>query len=59
MDILENLSHSLKSTKNTTAKTIIWCDIFHLFVRRNKKNKTGGRKFPVKHKHLRPYCQSL
>ena len=32
MDILsDNLSHSLKSTLNTTAKAIIWCDIFHVF----------------------------
>ena len=37
MDTSENLSHSLKSTKNTTAKALMWCDIFHLFVRRNKK----------------------
>ena len=45
-DVLRNL------LRITTANAIMWCNIFHLFVKQsNKKETHDGRKFPVQHKY--------
>ena len=52
------LIESSYSLRITTVNSKMWCDIFYLFVGRNKKKKTcNGKKFQVKRKHWRPYCR--
>ena len=65
----ENSSYTLKSAKNNYCQryNVMWCDIFHHFVRGNKKKKTcNGKKLLVKHKKLKailptsdPYFDTL
>ena len=43
----------------TNANALMWCDIFHFFVGRNKKRTGNGRKLPVKHNDWRPYYRPL
>ena len=41
-----------------SANAIMWCDIFHLFVRQNKKRKPVMEANFLLNKYWRPYCWS-